>query len=480
MKKLKGSLTIFLSLILVFTSGLFFTLSEVTRFMSLKSQSARASELSFESIFAEYNIPLWENYGILGVDGAYGKDAFDIKKVGSRLSANMELNGTADGVSFLQEAPSRSEISEYTLLTDNSNAAFIKEAAIFMGTHVAESAIEEIQDLTSQYQNASKGITDEDIENAPTNELSAEELSKLSTAEDPRESESEFKKKDLLDSFIPEGKEVSDKKISHSNLPSKRSFRTGTGQIESPSTMEGILFKFYLFENFSSYEKHLNHPGIKYEQEYLIFGKDNDRENLKTMVAAILAFRVAANNISLLTDSNKKSQAKGLATLLGFWTFNDAVIKGIEAAIIESWAFAESVRDVRSIMDGEKVPLMKRNDDWTTTIFTIASSFVKGAKAKKSDTGIDYDDYLKIMIFLKPEGTLSDMALDVIEDSIRSVEHYENFRVDNMLISMKADVNYQAKPLFLSYVLFLNGDVSIYDFPKEMEKSYLTYKLEPE
>lgn len=244
MKKLKGSLTIFLSLILVFTSGLFFTLSEVARFMSLKSQSARASELSFESIFAEYNIPLWENYGILGVDGAYGKDAFDIKKVGSRLSANMELNGTADGVSFLQEAPSRSEISEYTLLTDNSNAAFIKEAAIFMGTHVAESAIEEIQDLTSQYQNASKGITDEDIENAPTNELSAEELSKLSTAEDPRESESEFKKKDLLDSFIPEGKEVSDKKKVIPIFHRKDPFELARDKLKAPARWKEYYLSF--------------------------------------------------------------------------------------------------------------------------------------------------------------------------------------------------------------------------------------------
>lgn len=479
MKRLKGSLTVFLSLILVFVSGLFFMLSEVTRFMSLKAQADRDSELSFESLFGEYNIPLWENYGILGIDGTYGKESFDIKNVEKRLSSNMELNGTADGVSILQEAPSKSEISEYTLLTDNKNAAFIREAAIFAGTHIIESDIEEIQELSNQYQNASKGITEEDIDNAPSEKLSDEEMAKLENVEDPRQSEAEFKKKDLLDALVPKGKKISGKSISHSNLPSERTMNSGTGSIESPGTAEGMLFKFYIFENFSSYEKNLQHHGIEYEQEYLIFGNDNDRENLKCMAASLLAFRLASNNASILNDSKKKGQAEALATLLGFWTFNDGVIKGIEYTLIECWALAESVRDVRSLMAGEKVPLMKKSDDWTTTIFTIPSSFSNGAKAKKSVTGINYEDYLKIMIFLKPENTLSVMALDLIENSIRSVEHYEDFRVDNLIVSMKADVNYQAKPLFLSYVLFLNGDVSIYDFPKEMERSYMTIKLEP-
>lgn len=480
MRKIRGSLTVFLSLILVFVSGLFFTLSEVTRFMSLKAQADRDSELSFESLYGEYNIPLWEKYGILGIDGTYGKESFDIKNVERRLSSNLELNGTADGVSLLQEAPSKSEISEYSLLTDNNNAAFVREAAIFMGTHVAESSIEELQNLSDQYQEASKGITEDDIDNAPSKKLSAVDTAKLATVEDPRASEAEFKKTDLLDSFIPAGKEISNNKMGHNDLPSTRSLKNGNGNIESPGVAENVLFKFYLFENFSSYEKDLEHPGMKYEQEYLIFGKENDRENLKAMVASLLAFRLSSNSISILRDGEKKGQAEALASLIGAVTMNEGIIQGIEYALIECWALAESVRDVRSIMAGEKVPLMKQNEDWTTTIFTIPTSFTKGAKAKKSEKGIDYDTYLKIMIFLKPEHKLTSMALDLIEDSVRSVEHYDSFRVDNLIVSMKAEVNYQAKPLFLSYVLFLNGDVSIYDFPKEMEKSYLTFKLEPE
>lgn len=479
MKKLKGSLTIFLSLILVFTSGLFFTLSEVVRFKALKAKSDRISDLSVESLFAEYNIPLWEQYGILGVDGSYGDGKFDIKNVEKRLKNNMELNGTSEGKNFLQEAPAKGSITKYRLLTDNNNAAFIKEAALYVESHITESAITELNELRDQYNDANRGVTNSDIENAMNYELSEAESKDMSSAKDPTHFEEEFRKNDLLDSLVPDGKEISSKSISHSDLPSSRSLQSGNYEALGVSPMESVLFKFYLFENFGSYEKDLSHPGISYGQEYLIIGKDSDRENLKSITTGLLAFRVASNNVSILKDSAKKNEAKALASLLGFLSFNEGVIKAIEVAIIESWAFAESVLDVRRMLAGGKVPILKNSSDWTTTIFTIASAFSKNTMAKNSEKGLGYGEYLKILILMMPDKSLSDRALNIIEDGIRTLQYYDSFRVDNLIVLMKADVNFQAKPLFLSYVLFLTGDVSVYDFKKNLEMDYLTLKIKP-
>lgn len=479
MKRFKGSLTIFLSMVLVFVMGLFFTLTEVTRFFALKAETPRAADLSFESLFAEYNIPLWEDYGILGIDGAYGSEKFDIKKVEKRLSNFMELNGTSDGVNFFQEAPSKSEISEYTLLTDDSNAAFIKEAAIFMETHVLDSAVNEVKNKAEEYTSSKKTVSNEDVENADYDEVSATDELRMELSEDPRDTEENMKTTNSLDFYVPDSKTVYDNSFIITDLPSKRHKNKGTSEKLSVNITESTMFKFYLYNYFQSYETDLHHSGLKYEQEYLIAGCKNDSENLKTVINKIILSRQLANNAAILKDSTKMGEVRAFATVLGGASANPAVIEGIRIALIESWAYVESVLDVRRILAGGKISVIKSPEEWTSSVYTLPIYLEKSQMAKNCSSGFDYDSFLKTFIFLMSDSTLSNRALDLIENAICLKEHYENFKVDNLIVKMKADMNYQAKPLFLSYVLFLTGDIDIYDFPIEEEKSYLSLKLKP-
>lgn len=81
----KASITVFLILLLLLSASFFFALLETARIRGLGTKADIVSDAALESVFAEYQKEIYENYGLLMLDCAYGSGNFAIENVEKRL-----------------------------------------------------------------------------------------------------------------------------------------------------------------------------------------------------------------------------------------------------------------------------------------------------------------------------------------------------------------------------------------------------------
>ena len=92
--------------------------------------------------------------------------------------------------------------------------------------------------------------------------------------------------------------------------------------------------------------------GIKYEIEYLIAGKDSEKENLGMVFWRMIALRFVTNAACVYQDPAKEKEAALLAaSILGVTGFPPAVAVAKNLLLL-ALAYGESVIDVRNLADG--------------------------------------------------------------------------------------------------------------------------------
>ena len=158
--------------------------------------------------------------------------------------------------------------------------------------------------------------------------------------------------------------------------------------------------------------------------------------------------------------------------LVGF-TGNPGIIELAKMGIVVAWAYAESILDLRTLLAGGKVALIKSAENWTLGLSNLSGAFSGTQKVKESEDGFSYEDYLQKMLYFETQEKLNYRAMDLIEKNVRVWSGNQNLRMDSMAQRMKVTVCYEAKPLFLRLVRI--GDISdeTYQFTYEKKISYL-------
>lgn len=91
MKKYKeGSITVFLSLVLLLVLAIIITTVEAARVNAASAISLRAFMAGLDSVMAEYYGPLYEEYHVFGLDAAYGSTEINQERISEKLSSYME------------------------------------------------------------------------------------------------------------------------------------------------------------------------------------------------------------------------------------------------------------------------------------------------------------------------------------------------------------------------------------------------------
>lgn len=232
---------------------------------------------------------------------------------------------------------------------------------------------------------------------------------------------------DLLSIVIPEGAEVSNDFVELSQMPSVTEGNQGTGSaggtLENPLVDTALIHEYaaHFYTNFLSE----NERPMKYEQEYLLIGSGSDRENLKRTVNRIVAVREAMNLLYLLKDPDKRQEAEltaaaitgvsGIAPLVSVTTF----------FILTVWALAESIEDVKALLRGGKVPLMKQSTDWKVSLSGLVESGTgvfkeSGIADEEGRRGLDYQSYLKLLFLLVDQSVKEYRMMDMIQKNIRT------------------------------------------------------------
>lgn len=161
------------------------------------------------------------------------------------------------------------------------------------------------------------------------------------------------RKMGLLDLVVPAEKGISDASVNKKTLASERTLQTGlemnTNLQSDNSYTSGILFGQYLLNKLGNYTQPAS-SGLRYQVEYILGGKSSDRENLKSVAAKLLLIRQGVNMAYLIADGGKRIQIEALSLAIASSFLIPPAAVVIEAALMFCWAFAESILDVRELL----------------------------------------------------------------------------------------------------------------------------------
>jgi hypothetical protein len=271
--------------------------------------------------------------------------------------------------------------------------------------------------------------------------------------ENPLESIGEAKKKGILQLVCRNPKALSSKEIELSEMPSNRVLEEGTSAYygEDMNTMANhLLFQEYQFDVFHSVVNPARESSLSYELEYIIAGKGSDVENLKVVVNRLLWMREGCNFTYLLGDETRKNTAYELSAAI-FGAFQiPGLIEAGQMALLLSWAYGESILDIRMLLDGGKVPLLKSTEDWRLELENLgdlAQEF-KGGESEVSKKGSGYEEYLRMLMLMEKQQEYSMKSLDLIEMNLRVKN--EKFRIDESVISYEFQVKWRIPDFYFS------------------------------
>ena len=153
---------------------------------------------------------------------------------------------------------------------------------------------------------------------------------------------------------------------------------------------------------------------LDYQLEYILIGKKSDKENIKGVTKRLKLIREGINVAYIFSNSKMRSEAKALASEFFGWTGNALLVEIAEYGIILLWGYAESIADVKALLNGDKTPLVKSESTWHVTIVDLVSLNYEPDK-EKCNTGIKYNEYLRILLSMDSVDTQVLRAMDMIE-----------------------------------------------------------------
>ena len=459
MKKTKGSITVFVSMILMLVLSVIFCFLESARVSGLRAYAKMDADLTGDSLLAEYSKPLWENYKLLFLDGSYGTGQFQLENVENR-GLNISDKNLLGEDSVIQDKAelyplqlNNLQIRTFELASDGAGRALKEQAAAIMEKEIGSDILEELYLLVT-------GKSKE--ENIPKDKVITKDLNlELEFSENPIETVEKMRAKGILALVMP-GQKVSAKSADLSGALSNRTLRKGNWKREINSDWKTrLLFQQYLLKYFSDFSEHKEGEILDYEIEYLLGGKKSDRENLKAVVQRLLLVRELSNIAFLETDPEKGRIIQTAATVIAMAAAQPELIPVFKQSLIAAWAYAESVSDVRLLLDDQRVSLIKTEEQWNTQI----SSLGVPQGDKKQEKGLSYEEYLQMLLWAAGEKNAVFRCMDLIELN-------ENIKMDHMISRMECRYTYEADPLFSSFLTIGEKTSGRYSFWQIKKVSY--------
>lgn len=476
----KGSITIFLALILSLILSLVSASIESVRMSAARTQILNSMDIGLYSLFGQYDRTLLEDYDLFALY-AGGKEEPDMASVYENFQSYMKpvLKQNSQKLELLQGG-----FNGYRMLTDGNGEVFFGQAVRYMretlgsqGVQILLGKLQDQEKKTEAAERKGEQAENEDTMNSYDSEIS-DAAQKSEEAEKNQENQKDsgdfgdggssedftggvnkdvenpipvirrVRKMGLIDLVVPTERGISDAVTDKRTLTSGRTLQTGmlmdSGIQTDNSYTSGILFGQYLLKKLGNYRKPAA-SGLNYQVEYILGGKNSDRENLKSVAAKLLLIRQGVNMAHLLADGGKRIQLETLSLAIASSFLVPPAAAVIEAALLVCWAFAESVLDVRELFAGGHVPLVKNASDWQLSLSNLSHILDHlDTSRKDSKGGMSYEDYLRVLLIAKGKQEKVIRGMDMIECSIREKGKRPGFRMDHCIVALEASADVKA------------------------------------
>ncbi len=428
-KKSKAEITVFLSLVMVLFFAFVGAMVESSSIQISKYYKRGDVDVAMNSVFAEYQSSLLEEYGVFTLDASYESGIYEESKVLERI----EFYGVTD---------SELNINRIQLLSDNDGAAFYQQMSYYIKNKYGLDSLQEFTSNTEIWENQIESGESFEVE---SQDVTIEESQSGDEAEGQILEILDMNPSYILELVIPEGMSLSEQSITLHSVASQRSLNTGYGTFvadEDNSITKGFVIGEYALEKFQDASS-TNTVGAEsvvqvekpllYEVEYLLKGQGSDRENLQGVVYDLFLIRGAANYICLMQSATKQAEIKSLGLVLATLATQPELEPAFSQAITVAWACGEGVMDIRNLLSGGKVTLIKSETDWQLSLANLLTLGISNNHTEVTDeleSGLSYQDYLRMMLYLENQEDVTMRMLDLIELNLNATDSDGNFKVD--------------------------------------------------
>ncbi|SFG34009.1 DUF5702 domain-containing protein [Oribacterium sp. WCC10] len=209
------------------------------------------------------------------------------------------------------------------------------------------------------------------------------------------------------------------------------------------------------------------------ELEYLLGGKESDYKNLSEFVTRLVTLREGLNLIYLYTDSAKRNEARAFVTSFLCVTANPALISVFTFFVLGIWALAQSIKDVKTLLSGGRVPVFHDSGTWSMDIGGLLdfgqNRSIDADKTNKK--GLSYRDYLRTFLLgagMLDQPLINRRMLSRIEKNIQTIgkDPETGFSIDECLYSLAIGIEPDTR-----HVMFGNNIIPLV-YGSSPEKNY--------
>ena len=246
------------------------------------------------------------------------------------------------------------------------------------------------------------------------------------------------------------GRDISQAVWPRENLPSvlpENIKRMGAGRSASNGSFDEKLF---LTEYIMHYMGNCLSPSPlarKYEMEYILSGKEQESECLLEVAMELLLLRSGLNLMYLLTDAQKLelTELTALATTSAFGV--PFLTKPLQGLLLTAWSMAEGIIDVRCLLEGKSIPLRKTTRTWQVQ---LSGSFLD--ESYTGNAGLTYQDYLRLLFYMKPCEKILYRTMDVITLHVRLKD--STFRMEACMTQASATLTAEFPFQYIAFPAF--------------------------
>lgn len=445
-KTVKGELTVFFSLTFLLLLALVGAVVESASIQVAKNEKRADASRAVESVFAEYQKSLMERYGIFGLEGSYETGKMSEENVLNRLT-------------FYGAENMEKKIESIHYLTDNQGKEFFRQAVEEQKSRLGITDVENLLNKKSEWiEKEQQAELYEDEETRVNDDLQAVfqgEEQELAEDDNPIELLKLWKSEAFFHLLLPEDFIVSDKTVVEERLVSKRNLRRGYGTLleKQDSTGDTVFFNLYLLDKFGNAVEEKEKTFLKYELEYLLEGGTNDMENLQAVLRKLCSIRFGIDYVFLLSNQSMQAEAEVMAGTICTLAALPAATPVLKQALLLAWSYGEAMMDVRELLEGGKVPLVKSQDSWKLSLENVLDIKEKGLPdiQNTEETGMSYQEYLQMLLMTREKEILSMRALDLVEQNLVNEEGKDFLKMDacvtgatvQFVCTMRRQITYQ-------------------------------------
>ncbi|MDD2483432.1 MAG: DUF5702 domain-containing protein [Eubacteriales bacterium] len=199
-------------------------------------------------------------------------------------------------------------------------------------------------------------------------------------------------------------------------------------------TKDSISLNLYILKCFRHQldDEDWNNTFFANEVEYILCGSESDSRNRTLVKASLLVLRTGIDLAHIYTDPLKRQSILTVAALV----FPGAAAPAAAILIAIGWAAAEAANDLGRLAKGDRVPLYKTTADWMIDLDSLLEKKEEKTTMKRQtagivilkpeSTGLDYENYLFLLLCFKSRETKLFRIMDLIQINMKG-NYYSDF-----------------------------------------------------